>query len=114
MTDGKPQQYDNVFYLPESKKLSNGQFASICEPEDSRRACARLAINKTTKKQSYYIKMQGGHVVDPYQELYITVDKNKKVKYKKVTGELFRKYVKYLQNGGNYLIREIERTLTDG
>lgn len=106
-------EYRNIFYLPDFKVLDNGEFASICEEKDSPRACARFAKNLETKKESYYIKMHGGHVYNPFNETYQSKFDSKQVKYKKVSGEIFKKYVTYLKTGANYLIRDVERTVAD-
>lgn len=107
-------QYKDRFYLPEFKILDNGEYASVCSEKDSPSACARYAQNIKTKKENYYIKLHGGHVVNPYSGGYTAKMDRNLIKYKKVSAELFKKYVTYLKTGANYLIREVERTLSDG
>lgn len=103
-------EYTDFYYLKGRKRLENDEYASICQEKDSIDACARLAINKKTEDENYFIKMRGGEVVDPYAQ-DLRVNRRARFTYKRVDENLFNMYVKYLQNGAIHLIRNVERNI---
>jgi len=108
MPDRKSDVYENVFYTKGRKRLSNGEYASICQTTDSKQMCARYALNTESKEELFYIKMHGGRLIDPYRP---ENSKNNRFTYKKVSLRNFKKYVRYLQTGSEYLFKEVVRDI---
>lgn len=108
MPDRKSDVYEDVYFSSGRKRLTNGEFASICQKKDSKKMYARYAVNTESKEELFFIKMHAGQLIDPYNP---TNSKSKRYTYKRVSAKNFRKYVKYLQNGTRYLYKEITRDI---
>lgn len=108
MPDRQSDVYEDVFYTNGRKRLTNGEFASICSTKDGKNMYARYALNTKTKEEIFYIKMHGGRLIDPFRP---SLSKANRFTYKKVSANNFRKYVRYLQTGSEYLLKEVSRDL---